>query len=329
MLTYEHFMDSLKKAERHFSRLLSHLDSSRTLTLSELLHGSPKIESVLHAPWLQSELIARRLKESIAWLSKIPHIREPETCEGFFLQRNLISEDTLELREHEGSYFFKEQFEKKYGQASLEVRYLHTETNFYRELVDTAQSLVIHPWTHFSTPSEYREETLHGLIGYRVPNYANLLDVRDVIATDYLTRIIVHDVGHHYLPDTECHEDMHNSAMIKAVGIQPIEYLNAWEELIHRECTDPAFFVDAIAMLDDLPKTFIDDPTKAFIVQAYRDLYTRADQYPPQFNWQDTFCIHSEIDLRTARSKALHKIDQAFETGFALYSKSSTQKTAP
>ena len=92
---------------------------------------------------------------------------------------------------------------------------------------------------------EEAEEHRRTVLGYRVPDWPRHLGVSDVVGTDYLLRQVIHDLGHQRLPVLNPDIDsLHNAVMLSAMGVKENRHAGLWETIVHRECTDPYFYVD-------------------------------------------------------------------------------------
>lgn len=170
----------------------------------------------------------------------------------------------------------------RYKSVPAQVRYFHTETEWTSEAVGSWErnNRVIKPGHAFSN------QRWHGLypakpeippqsqsvIGYRLPIYTDLLGVCSRIATDYLARMVVHDLGHAHLPDVEGDgEPLHDVAMVRAMNARTT-YPRTFAGIVHQECTDPFFFLDPSILWE------IDDEglsvTQRFFLRALREKYS-------------------------------------------------------
>lgn len=298
-------------AEEQHREFLQNLDPSRTVTLRGLIECQNNLAPhTLQTPWLQTNLLNQALRAMIAFFQSIaasPTIRGFRNTPLFFLQASPLEEDKQEIYRR---FERRDALRKKYRSISPTVLYLHTGGGFNPRLTGIAGSKNRHipPLSRFSNrKNEDYTQSVNSqkkpIIGYRIPDYSDLLQVNSNVATLYLARLICHDLGHFFLPKLtdafdDDREELHNAVMLHAmnIDIRDVKCNNIWEEMISQECTNPLFFLERKKFFALCNKERL-SPTQKHILKCYRDLYTQAQKYRNQI-WGFT------PRMRTLRAKA-------------------------
>lgn len=243
----------------------SRLHPKRTVFLAELLRDvrDPDRLALLRAPWFDVPRFVARVAAACVFLDAVARADGMKGWAGMplvFFQSGSESEDAKMHADR--SALAGGRYHEACGHLPPAAQYLHLETNFASQMQGRYRRgrLVIAP--HFGlAPSpgnllydaERRPFRAQGLVlGYRLTDFAALLDVSPLVATDYFARVVVHDLCHYFLPSTPTLvEGFHNVAALSAMGeLPPIPYAGAWERLVHAECTDPAFCLRAGGEID-------------------------------------------------------------------------------
>lgn len=98
----------------------------------------------------------------------------------------------------------------------------------------------------------------HPTIGYNLPNFPELLEVSAAVASEYLARIVAHDVLHSTLPTIGMrNEAFHDLAILHAGGAMRdrCAATNPWEQFVLDECTDVACRININDRLVELLKS--------------------------------------------------------------------------
>ncbi len=287
--SYGTFLSLLRGRERRFRGFLRSLDARRTATLAELLEDPDHALARIRAPWLDRDIFRNRIVSTARFFTKIFPKDDPrrnQDARGYagtplsFFQASPSEEDEAEFRDRcETHDFYREQC----GHLPPEQHYLHVNTSFTGELLGRRGSRRIRPGRAFTSfgidfgvgprNAAWRKKPM--VIGYRIPDYPRMLGVRPEIATEYLARIVVHDIGHAMLPDVpDEREELHNAVMIRAMGTPGWKAPDAsdWERLIIAECTDPHFAVCADLHLKKLAAAML-TPLQRHLLEKYRELY--------------------------------------------------------
>lgn len=254
----ESLLEVLDKHETLQRPFLERLDPGRTATLHDLLTDPDTAKQQLRAPWIVPERLQACCASAITYLDSIQdasRVRGYAHIPTLFFQYSFPQGDGGAFAHllREDLFSFKRRWEEGHGTASWQASYLHTDSSFVGSLRKNALGLLsIPPLNGFSSiqlrGSEYACCSYDKLvIGYRVPDYPSILSVSPEIATDYLARIIVHDLGHGFLPMIQReHESVHNSVMIHAMqGVLEPALNGPWESLVYAELHDPFFFLQA------------------------------------------------------------------------------------
>lgn len=223
---------------------LATFDPRRTVTLYELLTNHKMLVRLGAHDWLD----VRELRKRINAYCQFMHL-----VRGLTLRDEpLIFFQSIDTREERRAY---EGSPRKLREPCWQARYLHTRTNFSPETLGSweLRTRIIKPGCAFSnwdgrgiTKNPHDAQVRSGsLTGYRLPNYMELLGVSSKVATNYLARIILHDLGHGALPDIGGEREiLHDVAMVYAMDMQVQRNPVSFERLVYRECTDPCLFLD-------------------------------------------------------------------------------------
>ena len=273
---------------------VARLDPARTILLENLIADVRLIErlALLRAPWLDAGRFASRVAAACAWFEGVALEEGVQGWEGLplmFFQSASTEEDAQEhmRRCGDATSFYRERF----GHLPPAVHYLHVHTNVFDSLDGEWGNgyLTMRPMT--GTYSSYKRpyaydgtftpKAVNGyVIGYRVTDLPSILGVGPTVATDFLARIVVHDLGHAFLPRTPRKvEGFHNVAMLAAMGtLPPVRYDHRWEEFIHAECTDPSFCLRARDEIAGMRAALgIPSMVEECLLDGYRTWYANAE----------------------------------------------------
>jgi hypothetical protein len=142
-----------------------------------------------------------------------------------------------------------------------------------------------------------------------------VLQVSSVVATLYLIRNIVHDLGHFFLPHVDsAHEELHNVLMLYAMNMASIAHFpSAWEELIYQECVDPFFFLRFQHHCNNARKQTL-TKTQQKILAEYEKMYRDADEYRVGL-WEFT----PSMSLSERTNQAERIVQDTYLNGFGRY----------
>ncbi|HLD40519.1 MAG TPA: hypothetical protein VJB13_05275 [Candidatus Nanoarchaeia archaeon] len=321
--------------ERRYRGFLSSLDSSRTTTLRALVENPSRARERLAAEWLDHSRLLHRLEATAKFFNGVAdHERIPgyKGIPLIFLQATNPAEDKAEFKQRLEKYTH---LQMTYQHLPPETFYLHTETNFFPVLQGTWRSgqrtiTALHPFTSKGQRvvnwkgRTWRDKEM--IVGYRIPSYPILLNVSEQNGTDYLTRIIVHDLGHGFLPDINLYyESLHNVTMLYAMQIEVNKELaDPWEKLIQAECSNPFFFLDAANYVNKLTENHL-SPLQQRVKKQFTSWYvsenlrgkkvaaTREEQL------EKLWGITKEMDASTRKEKVVETIAEMKRNGFAKY----------
>ena len=340
MVGLERLLEKQYDLERKYRGFLSSLDRTRIATLREVLTEPNRQRAQLHAEWIDSDLFMERFTSTAEFLDRVvPHERIPGYA-GIplvFLQRVEQEEDTREFRRRccEEFSFFHDRF----GDLPPQALYLHTQTNFLVTLEGTWRSRKrrMIPLNHFTSKGQSGIDRFgrtwgekNGIFGFHVPSYPDVLKVHNSIATDYLARILIHDLGHGFFQEiSPAYESVHNVTMLYAMGgkrsvKRSVNSSDPWETLIQAECSDPFFFFEAEKYLANLRREEL-SPVQRRLVKKLYEWYvagclgnkklrsTRSEQR------EKLWGINGNCDLAEAKKQVIGKIEEMLRTGFPLY----------
>lgn len=321
--------------ERAYRGFLSSLDGLRTTTLRSLIENPGAALDKLNAEWFDHNRMLRRLGATATFFESIvAHQRIPgySGIPLIFLQATDPAEDHKEFRQRVHEYHH---LRKRYGNLPPEAFYLHIETNFFPELRGTWRSkqriiTPLHPFTSKGqVGTDHKGRTWRDkdmIVGYRVPSYPQILKVSEQTGTDYLTRMIVHDLGHGFLPDVNFdYESLHNVTMIYAMQTEVNdEPVSPWERLIHAECSNPFFFLEASSHVDGiagmalspLQQSIAKKYTSWYVSEKLRSKKTGSNRYK---HLEKLWGITPEMEPTAQRQKVVETIDEMTKNGFAGY----------
>lgn len=285
------FALQLRRADED-AEFVSRLDSGRTVLLSGLIADvrNPASVARLNARWLDAGRFTARIASACSWLDAVAMAEPAKGWNGiplFLFQPATEDEDAeahRQLLERDGDVPPALQaYTARFAHLPPAIQYLPTHART-AAMLDGAYAqgrMRLRPlFSTFSTcgqpyvlDGDREYHPVRGrIIGYRVPDFAALLDVSSAVATDLLARVVTHDLCHTYLPDTPFEaEGFHNVAALAAMGTLPsVRYRHRWEEFLHAECTDPAFGLGAGEAIRDMrkalgmPSPIQDDVLKEF-----------------------------------------------------------------
>lgn len=315
--------------------LVSRIDPSRTILLEDLIDDVKRPERLkpLGAPWLDAPRFTSRIASACAWLDGV-RVADPAkawTGVPLYLFQAASDEDDaashramLALEREEPAVFRR--YTERYAHLPTGVQYLHihARTSWMLEGAYADARLRLRPlFTTFSTYGQAwvmdGDRTYHPvrgkLVGYPVADLPSIIGVSPTVATDFLARVVVHDLCHAYLPTTpSAAEGFHNVAALAAMGtLPPIRYRDLWESFIHAECTDPVFCLRADAEIAAMRKALgTPSPTQGDILDGYRKWYAHPNAVRKRREiW--------ELSDGASAAELLSKIDAARADGFRLY----------
>jgi hypothetical protein len=312
--------------EIKYADFVQSLDQKRTVTLRQLL-TEPLTLQRLRAPWLKPGIIAARFEALGAFLARIDdHPRLRDSCRLIFLQANTGQGDT---REHRRIQAQSSHYASMYGKLPPQFSYLHP-SNKWLGLTSTLRQgrRRIRPLSNYATytyrdvmrtePSTLAEaeSAADAALGYPVPNWPKLLGVSDEVATDYLLRPVIHDIGHGRLPSLNPSIDsLHNATMLYAMGTVENTHDSPWETMVHRECTDPFFYVDGAELLEECAALNL-TPLQRYYLRRLRRWYTGpAHEMKKVWLWN----INPDSSSKEARAQMRVVLEEMCADGFGRY----------
>lgn len=284
------------------------------------------VTAKLGAPWLDLDRIRARLTAAAQFLSSVTVTGSVRGWEGtplLFLQHSPEKEDVAEQRKRMTDELFR---------ACHPFAYTHPAgsylfSNFFPvlEITGDEQGLMIAPMMAFTSAGLLSCDTLYPLFrgkpshayGYRVPDYPSLLGVSGTTASELIARILVHDIGHSFLPSVELSEEsLHNAVMIHASQLPapPATALTPWEQCVLSECTDPYFFVQGENYISPLLSRQL-PPLQTAILNLWASMYLPTVTTRRRRIWglQDTM----SIDERKSRVDLI--LDELLQSNFSHY----------
>lgn len=316
------------------------LDGSRTATLRQFLLSPSKSLEKLKAGWINHERLLKRMGSMAEFFEGIQdHERVPgyDSLPLIFLQSTEKEEDEQQfefIRQEWESIFPGSTGEDGQGDVVLRWKYEgfpaetpYLRTNFSPKFMGTWRSgkRIITPLFQFTSRGQmgmdrngktWRDKPM--IIGFRVPNYPDLLSVNDSVATDYLARNLIHDMGHGFLPSiTRKYESFHNVAMVYAMGVEPGECtsIDPWERLIHGESTNPFFFLEISSYLEGA-LNYRFSPLQQHIVQTLKSSESPEENPIPK---KTLWGISENMGVEGAKERVVEVIGDMTKNGFAQY----------
>ncbi|HTK59846.1 MAG TPA: hypothetical protein VL283_01440 [Candidatus Baltobacteraceae bacterium] len=333
--TLKTLFDRQRRRAEEDADLVGRLDPSRTVLLEDLIADVKRPERValLGAAWLDAGRFTSRIAAACTWLDDIPVIGEGKGWPGVPLYFFQAASDEEDVRAHRAMLALEvkdppdlRSYTAAFAHLPLASQYLHihSRTSWMFEGRHADASLSLRPL--FSTFSTFGNtwvtdgDGIHHpvkgrMVGYRLPDFASLLDLSPPVATDFLARIVVHDLCHAYLPHTpKDAEGFHNVAALDAMDyMRDPPYRSPWEEFIHAECTDPSFFLRAAEEIRDVRKSFLKIPPFAEdILKGYRNWYL----HPKALRKRREVWGLSD---KPSRGELQERIQKARDDGFRLY----------
>lgn len=315
MSLYQKFLDGQKQLERTHADFLGSLDPRRTATLSELLTDDAAINRLGLSGSVVRALLRQRIVAYADFMNRLPAAPISGGSKRLiFFQSSIKREEaTPDPR-------------PMFAHVPRLVRYLHTVTDFSFETTGTwiPHSRIIKPGYSFSNdgwrglyPNNPGRPIKSGLVvGYRLPRYTDLLGVSPQVATDYLARIVTHDLGHAVLPHVHGdREPLHDVAMVYAMDAGAQKYEKGFAGIVHRECTDPFFFLDAPDFLEALSEQGL-SAAQRFYLNTLRQKY---DEDELRRVWAPIWGLCKEIKEEDCRNHIRGVIHEMRMSGFARY----------
>ncbi len=319
MTLYQKFLANQREAQEQgvCAEALRSFDPDKTVTLHDLLISpapAPLIQRLGAESWLRVSQLRKRIKAYCEYMHWVP--REVLRKEGAIFFQPV--DKALEYA------YYRQDVNRAEKESSWKVRTLHTRTVFSSETLGSWEEgrRMIMPGTTFinsgavglTQRGQGQYVRSGSLIGYRVPNYADILKVSPYVATDYFVRIIIHDLGHTALPIVlQDREILHDVSMVWAMDARQTTYPNTHEGMVHRECTDPYMFLDA----DDL-HTDDTQPARAAHRVLYNDILAKFSPEtlkPSAGLWSLT----EEIESDQARKHVTDELKRIRSEGFLAY----------
>lgn len=316
MLSLPSLLATQRRLERRFRGFLSSLDGNRTATIREIIEQPRRALTRIKAQWCNVDMLVCRLTAMTRFFAELPdHVRMPRNSHLAFFQASPAIEDHTEYQRRCREYEF---WRDTYEGFPPEAFYLHPRTNFLGHLQGTWRGKrVIRPLNHFASYGNLHWCEKPLIVGMRVPNYPAMLGVSSDVATDYFVRTIVHDFGHSFLPAIDRkREALHNVVMLYAIDCQSTSHLDdSWESIVHRECTDPYFVLDAPALLRACTAKPL-TPSGAVLRRDMQRIYCSRRRGE---RLQELWSVGPEMSLDTARRCLLNIIHTLCRSGFEQY----------
>jgi hypothetical protein len=317
MEAFARFLAHEQDLEARFSDFLASLDQGRTATLSQVLRceGTGKLD----AGWLNIRLLTLRLESCCNFFSLIadhPWLYGWSQMPLIFFQKvdpeeerkwheELLNDDDLSNYRH------------RYGRYNPDNFHLHTEVSWVGILRPSGSMFPLRPFTSRGLGGEWRQRPM--ILGYWLPDYPRILGVSNSIATDYLARILIHDIGHGFIPSPPPErEDLHAVTMQYALGMPPIVGSNMWERLVHAEAVNPYFFLtseEEIRYAWRFGHQYMESSTQWHLLQGLRKMYSSQENKARERLWKVDRL--KTLDRKEYRIK--ETIRDMIATGFANY----------
>lgn len=244
MEAFARFLAHEQDLEVRFVDFLASLNQSRTATLSQVLRceGTRK----LNATWLDVQVLSQRLAVCAGFFSRVcehpnlygwPRIpliffQKVDPEEERLYHQELMSEDDI------ATMLYRE----RYGRFDPDIFHYHTEMSWNGAMKSNGLMFPQRPFSSRGFGGKWLDSPM--ILGYWLPDYPRILGVCNRIATDYLARILIHDIGHGFIPSPPLErEDLHSITMQYALGARGVLGKNIWERLVHAEAVDPYFFL--------------------------------------------------------------------------------------
>lgn len=318
------FLETQRARAHRYAYFAASLRPERTVFLADLLADPSYAEDLQIAGWFDRPRFLMRIEAMCAFFAErgIAMDRQPLV----FFQ---VPDYQKDAAQHACllAGVDSDLYQSRFGGASPSIRYLHTDTNF-TEMMDGSWEFAdrsICPGLHFRNlgwmglyPDDAAPELLGNgvVVGYHVPDYTALLGVPGWIATDYFARFVIHDIGHKLLPQIRSErEPLHDVTMLYAMGAGPEDYASAWDELVHRECTDPYFFLEAARILRRIQRSSLTPEQALFLYKLKTHFTKETSAKKRQLLWNLPPKRKGEHAKRHVRGK-LHEL---FTTNFARY----------
>lgn len=327
MKVLSEFLETQAALENKFYDFVGTLDTARTVTLRQLLMHQGALAR-LEAPWLNVSLFERRLSAALEFLASLPpHPRLAERTKRplIFFQSSPEEEDMQEEARRQQDFFYGRKNRGMDSDTPRQAFYCHTDPMWF-ELTGSWDSgnrriRALGAFANFTWSEVYRafpgSDSYADVYGFRVPDWPKLLGVCNDTATDYLARIIIHDIGHNFLPLIPPKMDsLHNAVMLYALGPQPTQrYSTPWEEVVHRECTDPYFPIIGKALLERCDPTQLQS-LQRYLLKRFNGWYNSPGH---RKNLQHLWGIKPGTLLPDACAHLRHTVEHMCSDGFARY----------
>jgi hypothetical protein len=221
--------------ERH-AEFIETLDRSRIVTLHEIL-TAPEALDILQAQWIDTALLRTRIEAGFSFFEAAQY--HGAYARLFFFERSDLEEvraSDAKMREE------NDDFRIIHEDTPPESWHLHIGNDFLSKMQGVPARLC---------PLQGYADVGHGprragaLVGYHLPQLPKLLGIGAATATEYLARILVHDIGHGLVPPVASWEFLHNIAAKYAARAPQCTFPDPWEQLVYDECTDPYFSLRA------------------------------------------------------------------------------------
>ncbi|MBI4022898.1 hypothetical protein HY375_01925 [Candidatus Berkelbacteria bacterium] len=317
------------EAEAEHRLLFQRLDHARTVTLRELLTDAAAPER-LQAPWLNLAVIQTRFGRATEWLHQhqgVGRVRGWQHLGPVFFQASPLAEDEAEhsrrLADPYG-FCYAERFQDLPAQAAYLV------TNYGSTPVGMEEGWqrgwTLWPLSGFSSllcfggDAVWREyfRSRRTAVGNRVPDWPSLLGVGGAVATEYLVRLVIHDLGHSFLPTIgPLRESYHNVMMLRAGGGPGlVDPGSDWESLVLAECTDPYFPMQAARLLESWRDRIGElTPVQRFLLNLWSRWYVPTCSRRRQRYWG----LRPRMDEGACCRQADRVLDAIVVGGFAAY----------
>lgn len=313
-----------------FKPFVSSLHKGRTATLQDVLICSENVAR-LNAPWLNQELFRRRIAAAQAFLENLEdHPRLPKRQRLTFFQSSQSHENGLYHRELLSGQmgFYQDIYEKSVGKGQPpEAWYFHTNPMWSFRLQGSwkKKNRTIPPLGGFMNKWGFDSEVVEGttkeigetiVLGLRVPHWPSMLGVSNDTATEYFARIVIHDLGHSWLPHLDSRTDsLHNAVMLTAANAEVSAHASLWERVVYRECTDPLFYVDGYELLRQCDELML-EPLQKYLLKKLRRYY---DSKRHRTLMKALWGIDPEWPLKQQRLQLRKVVTEMCSDGFGRY----------
>jgi hypothetical protein len=316
--------------ESRFGDFVASLDGRRIVTLKRLIE-EPLSTHTLSAPWLNHELFCLRIETAWGFLESLDdHPRLPKHQRLTFLQSSPACENLPEHRKLLSNEFsgYGEMYRNRIGEAEPpEAWYFHTNPLWSFKLDGSwdKKNRTIPALGGFLHHSGFDSQVVRGsnlplgdafVLGLRVPDWPSMLGVTNDTATEYFARIVIHDLGHAWLPHLDSRTDsLHNAVMLSAVEAKRKVCESVWEQIICGECTDPFFYIDGFELLRQCNEAAL-GPLQKYLLKKLRRYYD-SKRHRTMMRW--LWGINPKWPLDEQRQQLKKVLAEMHANGFERY----------